>query len=76
MNSEVTAAGDSTVIAEMLSPLYKLLYKLQYEVLISYVGTPVPRRETTVSAYRNGSFQPWKPAFPSKDTGVSVLATT
>ena len=36
MNSEVTAAGDSTVIAEMLSPLYKLLYKLQYEVLISY----------------------------------------
>ena len=50
----------------------KKVYFPIIEALVSCVRTPVPRRETTVSAHGNESFQPEILAFPATDTGVSI----
>ena len=56
MNNNVTAACDSTVIVEMLSPLS------QY---ITHQSIPFPRTETPVSMRGNASIHVGKLEFPA-----------
>ena len=57
MNNNVTAACDSTVIVEMLSPLFP-----QY---ITHQSIPFPRTETPVSMRGNASIHVGKLEFPA-----------
>jgi len=53
------------------TPSIKVYFPI-IEALVSSVRTPVPRRETTVSAHGNERFQPEILAFPARDTRVSI----
>ena len=59
MNNDVTATCDSTVIVEMLSPLFS-----------QYISTIY-----SVSTYRNSSFHARKREYPRRETVVPSLGT-